>query len=263
MNRNDVLYLINTTPKYFYLLELHIGLIRRYAPTLKWDIWIATEEPESPLIRALGVKILPLAKEESGFLNSRRAALDTLKDLYTYIVPVQEDFLLERTPDIARIAESIEILDKDPSVKSIRWMPCPGPAVGDFVYSGSWKELSPARDGYMFVFQMCIWRSEVVYEWYTRLCSQFDIDYPQTMTEEERRIAEIRANYAEAVRGQKYFAEWMCSAGEKHLAFIRAHKSPNAVYMSPWPYRPTAVVGGRLEDWAIELAKREGYTIKN
>jgi hypothetical protein len=33
------------------------------------------------------------------------------------------------------------------------------------------------------------------------------------------------------------------------------------VYLSPWPYRPTAIVQGRLEPWAAELGKREGVPL--
>jgi len=257
MDREDVAYLINTTPKYFYLLELHIELIRRYAPELQWHIWIATEEPDHPLIVKQGVRVLKLAAHEAGFLQSRAAALSQLGD-YKYVVAVQEDFILERKPDAAAIAASLQILDTDPMVKRIRWMPCPGPSPLDEVYRGSWKVLSPKNNTYMFTFQACIWRTDALCEWYTRLWSQFLIDYPATMTAEERRIAEIRANYAENRRGQAYFAEWMTGS---HLAWTRIHKHPNAVYMSPWPYRPTAVVGGKLEEWAVDLAKREGLKL--
>ena len=260
MNRKDVAYVINTTPKYFYLLEFHIGLIRRYAPQVCWDIWIATEEPDHPLCKSLeGIHILTLEKEESGFLRCREATLRRLATSYTYVVSVQEDFLLERFIDVEAITESIEILDIDKTVDSIRWMPCPGPNVADAVYRGSWKELDSKRDGYMFTFQACIWRREALLNWYTQLCKQFEIDHPGPLSDEERRVLEIRANYAENRKGQSYFSKWM--GGQKHLAWARLHKSPNAVYMSPWPYRPTAVVGGKLESWAIELATREGFVL--
>ena len=262
MDRADVAYLINTTPKYFYLLEFHVGLLRRYAPTLQWDIWVATEEPEHPLCLALlekGVRILRLDAADSGFLRSREMALLQLKELYTYVVPVQEDFILERTPDVAAITDALQIMDADPTVKSIRWMPCPGPNTLDEVYRGPWKLLNPKTDAYMFTFQVCIWRTADLFEWYSRLWSQFLTEYPSSMSDEERRIAEIRANYAENRQGQRYFASWMTSDEKKHLAWTRIYKHPNAVYMSPWPYRPTAVVGGKLEGWAIELAKREGF----
>ena len=140
-------------------------------------------------------------------------------------------------------------------------MPCPGPHKDDVMYSEGWKVLDAARDSYLFVFQMCVWRPQPLAAWYTRLCAQFEIDNPGPLTDAERRILEIRANYAENRQGQQYFKEWHMSSGEKHLAWMRIHKHPNAVYMSPWPYRPTAVVGGKLEEWAIEMALREGFPL--
>ena len=255
----DVAYLINTTPKYFYLLELHIGLIRRYAPQLNWDIWIATEEPDHPVFTKLaGIHVLTLEKNEGGFLKSREAALRRLPTTYKYIVPMQEDFLLERFIDMGAIEQSISILEENETVDSLRYMPCPGPSPHDTDYNEQWKELSAKNNTYMFTFQACIWRRSALFTWYSKLCAQFDVDYPNTLTAEERRVAEIRANYAENSRGQRYFTEWMRG---KHLAWKRAHKHPNAVYLSPWPYRPTAVVGGSLEGWAIDMSKREGFNV--
>jgi hypothetical protein len=266
MDRTDVAYVINTTPKYFYLLPLHIGLIYRYAPLLKWDIWIATEESDHPIVEAMrskyGVKVMLLDEKDSGFLASRAATFRAFSGTaYEFVIPVQEDFLLERFPDFVAIEDSMEMMRQDASIQSIRWMPCPGPHVDDVMYADGWKVLDAERDAYLFTFQMCIWRPTPLVQWYSRLCSQFDIDNPGPLTEGERRILEIRANYAENREGQKYFKEWFMSSGEKHLAWMRVHKHPNAVYMSPWPYRPTAVVGGKLESWAVDLALREGFPL--
>lgn len=263
----DTAYLINTTPKYFYLLPLHIGLIHRYAASLlqRWRIYLATEVPAHPICREIekmGVHILTLPAEKSGFLASRAAAIEMLPPEIDFVIPIQEDFLLERLPDLEAIQESYSILFSDPKVSSIRWMPCPGPADSDSEYlNNRWRTLSPEKDTYMFTFQATLWRRSEIERWYVTLVKQFQIDYPSTLSEEERRIAEIRANYAENARGQSYFKDWMCVDGKIHLAWKRIHKFANAVYLSPWPYRPTAVVGGRLESWAVELGKREGWPL--
>lgn len=263
-----IAYLINSTPKYFYLLPLHIGLINRYCPVIPFDIWLATEVPDHPTVKLLvekeGLRVLTLADAEKGFLASRAAALRDLPQDYELVIPMQEDFLLERTPDFEFILESIELFKQDGRIQSIRWMPCPGPAEEDVLFDAKnphWKVLDAKRDTYLFCFQATIWDRKACQGWYDRLLKQFSIDYPTTLSEEERRVAEIRANYAEAKQGQAYFAEWMMGPANLHLAWVRNHKWPNAVYMSPWPYRPTAVVGGRLEPWAIELGKREGWNL--
>ena len=82
MERNDIAYLINSVPKYYYLLDLHIALLHRYASEIKWPIYFATEEPENPISRMLKEKynfhILVLEKENSSFLSSRKRALELL-----------------------------------------------------------------------------------------------------------------------------------------------------------------------------------------
>ena len=107
MERSDIAYLINSCPNYYYILDLHLGLLRRYASCCKWPIYFATEEPEHKVSILLkekyGVKILVLEKENSSFLTSRKRALELLPENIKYVMPMQEDFLLERYIDIKSI----------------------------------------------------------------------------------------------------------------------------------------------------------------
>ena len=262
MERNDVAYLINTTPKYFYLLPLHLMLLRRYANTCDWPIYIASEVPDHPLLKEVkakyGIHILPLEESESGFLESRAAAIQKLPPTIQYVLPMQEDFLLERYVDIHTIQKCFSILDTMPEVSSIRWMPCPGPE--DRTAHIDKYALITEKDTYKFVFQATLWRRSVVQEWFTKLVEEFNKEYSPSLPMKDRMFFQIRINYAENQKGQEMFWRWF--GAQKHLAWIRAHKAPNAVYMSPWPYRPTAVTNGTLEPWAVEMAKREGYVLK-
>ena len=272
MDRIDVAYLLNSTPKYFYLLPLHMALLRRYAEGLKWHVYLATEATNDPICdllrREYDVKILELSLEESGFLESRAAAIRLLPPEIRYVLPMQEDFLLEREVGGEAIRECIDRMDSSTKIGSMRWMPCPGPVSGDRCpgpVSGDrcpglsrWASITE-QDTFRFTYQATLWRREVIQEWFSRLLRQFAIDYPGDIPYKERMALQIRSNYAENTRGQNYFMRWLGHLD--HLAWVRAHKAPNAVFMSPWPYRPTAVTNGRLEPWVNELAKREGFPL--
>jgi hypothetical protein len=67
----------------------------------------------------------------------------------------------------------------------------------------------------------------------------------------------IKVNLAEIHIGQSLLH--IVLPGKQHIAYVREGDQPNAVYLCPWPYRPTAVVRGQLEPWAVDLAKREGF----
>ena len=53
------------------------------------------------------------------------------------------------------------------------------------------------------------------------------------------------------------FWKWSVEKKYGHIAFERAGPWKNAVFLSPFPYRPTAIVRGELEAWARELMERE------
>ena len=248
-------YLVNSTPKYYYLLPLHFTLVKRYAPGLKMSLFLATEVPEDPIckhVESMGVELIPLRKEDAGFLDSRRAALAALVGRFPYVLPMQEDFLLDRAPDYEAIEEAITLLKDHVSA---RLMPCPGPGGPALENAPSWSKITPS-DIYSFTFQATLWRTAECSEWYSALCKKLEFEWPMSTTPAEQRIhIEVRGNFAENTEGQRFF--WKVSKGE-HIGWRRAGKWSNAVYLSPWPYRPTAIVGGRLEAWAVELGKREG-----
>lgn len=249
MERADCAYLINTTPKYFYLLPLHRALLQRYAEGMKWPIYIATESPQLLPLFDKSVSIITLDQAESDFLASRAAAVRKLPASIRYIFPIQEDFLLEGRPMEGPIADALRILDTDQEVDSLRLMPCPGPYGSSWEPGSSWKLLHYPIDRLIFTYQATLWRREAYQAYMDALISTI----PTHFTQAQKNRVGIKINLAEEEQGQKV----LVSQRGKHLAWPRYGPQPNAVYLCPWPYRPTAVVQGGLELWAIQLAERE------
>ena len=254
MDRTDVAYLINSTPKYYYILDLHLTMLWRYAPSLKWNVYLATEEPLHPCIQHLQMKfpalqILPLTTKEESFFDSRLAASRKLPPEIRYVLPMQDDFLLEARPLEAVFKELFEVFDMNPAIHSARLMPCPGPHPDNTRFGfTNWKVLSE-KDDMLFTYQATVWRRDAYEAYFLSLCKRIEPLAPQ----EKNRVA-IQDNLAEIATGQNMLR----AMGGVHLAWPREGKQSNAVYLCPWPYRPTAIVRGRLQDWAVDLAGREG-----
>jgi len=262
MDRTDVVLLVNSTPKYYYILPFFFAMLRRYAPTLQWKVVLATEFPnDSMCVRVkkdYDVELLEIPQESAGFLDSRLAALKRLAPSYNYCLPLQDDFILEMPMDAAAFEKLFNIFANNPPIMSARLMPCPPPQTPDLSEFPGWKYIT-LHDEYKFVFQATLWRTDACLKWYERICAVLEKLAPKATTSpSQRNFKEIRENIAENSVGQAEFWRWSLEMGSKHIGWIRAGPDrPNAVYISPFPYRPTAIVRGHLEDWAIELAKRE------
>jgi hypothetical protein len=260
MDRQDVCLLLNSTPKYFYVLPLQLTMLRRYAPMLNWPVYFATEVPEDPIAKQLesdfGVKILPLPKDKSGFLESREAAMSLLPSDILYVLPLQEDFLLDRSPDVKALADALFILDTDRSISSLRLMPCPGPHDEDglYIHDKPWKILGE-KNIYIFTYQATLWRRMDYACYMQTLLRSIEKDFGKREGSEKKYLA-LTSNVGENQYGQKVLKESLLNT--LHLCWPRLHQNPNAVYLCPWPYRPTAVVRGKLEPFAEELFRREG-----
>ena len=256
-------YLINTTPKYFYLLPLHISLLHRYAPSCRWPIYIATEAPELllPLLVTLTkVNIIHLPANAEAFFDSRAEAVRRLPSSIKYVFPIQEDFLLEGRPMKEPIQEAIELLNTHPDLSSVRLMPCPGPRGVKQFESSTFRLLEKETDTIIFTYQATIWRRA---DYLSFMDALIAYSTEKTLPTEERQKKQnniaIKVNLAEIHLGQSLLHSVL--PGKQHIAYVRQGDHPNAVYLCPWPYRPTAVVRGQLEPWAVDLAKREGFAL--
>jgi hypothetical protein len=263
-------YLVNSTPKYYFMLPLHFALLERYGSATAQAMHkvLATEVPDHPICKEVvakyGVELLTLDPKDAGFLDSRAAALEALaaQGRWDYVLPMQEDFLLDRKDgdDWIRVGamKYLKSSGEGKKVASVRLMPCPGPRKPQAA-AAAWWELDRDYDEYGFVFQATLWRLDSCLAWYKAITDRLERMWPRATTPPARRIEiEVRANFAENADGQRFFWEFFAARGEKHMAWQRVGPWSNAVYLCPWPYRPTAIVRGKVEPWAAELAKREG-----
>jgi hypothetical protein len=262
MNRTDVCILLNSTPKYYPIVHLQLKLFRRYAPDLHWTFFFATEIPEDPsvqeLVREYGVKLLVLDPLDTGFLESREAALRKLPSQYTYVLSIQDDFLLDRAPMYDKLAEACTLLDMDRNIASLRLCPCPGPSKEDPLYhkDKQWRILSD-KDSMIFTYQATLWRTYDLQKFYAALLMKVGTDFPNHTTPQQKKEIALKLNCAETEFGQRILR---AQPTVLHLAWDRVGPWANAVYLCPFPYRPTAIVQGKLEEFAVELARREGLS---
>ena len=259
--------LINTTPKYMPLAEVQVACIRRYAPNLdEVPIFLATEVGLQDyyvhaILESKNTHYISLEKEEAGFIESRIAATAYLPEEYEFILPLQEDFWLDRAPDYSLLNEALEIIKVDEKLQSIRLMPSPGPNRTDKIYKGLWRIISD-MDQYKFTFQATLWRRNQYQGFLEAVLKSASKDFKESgLPEKDWAKFCVRINVAENLKGQAIFSKVCMDSNKMHIAIERRGTQPNAVFLAPWPYRPTAVVQGKLEPWALEFASREGFNL--
>jgi len=251
MIRTDVAYVVNSTPKYYFLLKVHFALMDLYAKGLQWPVYVGSEAPEDMI--DYPATCISLSEKNSGFWESRVATVEALPAEIKYVLPMQEDFLLERKVDSAELEKILSYMDSHSEIVSARLMPCPGPVSKVEVIEG-WSQLTE-KDTYLFVFQATLWRREAYVSYLKAVIENAKYLYPGLDSVEWNKVA-VGENLAENYAGRSIFLKVF--EGKRHLAWIRSSSRPNAVYDSIWPYRPTAVVKGIFQEWAKELILREG-----
>lgn len=267
--------LINTCPKYKFLALAQVILIRRYAPNLTLPIYLACSEfTKNDLEQLDKLNVLVInqtEKENEDFIGCRIHALKKIRETtavsltaaYEYIILLQEDFLLDRAPSYSYIEESISLMQENADVACIRLMPCPGPEnkqPNDKFLSNKWLEILPS-EAYFFSFQAAIWRLPWVLDFFVEMTKESQ-EYLAGKPIQICNHYWIRLNPCEQELGQKVAIKLLKENG-MFLGYPRRCLWPNGVLLSPWPYRPTAVEKGILQQWAIDFLSREGLSMKN
>ena len=165
--------------------------------------------------------------------------------------------MLEGRPIDSHIKEALEVLDESPSVSSVRLMPCPGPK-GDKSYGYTkLRILEYDTDPLVFTYQATLWRRESYDAFMSKLIEQVGRTYGTRLSPKQKSEIYIKINVAETEMGHNILKQ----VTQLHLSYLREGSQPNAVYLASWPYRPTAVVRGILQTWAMDLASREGILL--
>ena len=257
--------LINTTTKYLSIVNVQLTCIRRYAPILlQYPIFVASDADSKFHLFDFPVDVvkIPLLPEESGFIESRIAAIQYIQDgdpMLQNILMLQDDFWIDRSIREEEWRAALMYME-DPKVKSVRLMPCPGPNANVSVKYEPFAEITEA-DTYRFTFQATVWKApEIVKFLQAVLESAIDEFGRLHLAKTQWNIFCVRYNVAENTMGQDIFKRVSMNDGSIHLAIPRRGGHPAAVNLATVPYRPTAVVKGRLESWAKEFAIREGFS---
>jgi len=251
---NSVCILVNSCPKYNKIAVASCCLIRRYATGLKWPIYLASaglDDEKKAMMMAAGVHVMEQGPENGDFLESRIEALRILRESFSFVLLLQDDFFLDRAPNYDALEETVRMMTENPEIVCTRLMPCPGPT-GDVVL-GKWKEI--VVDPYCyFSFQAGVWSIP----WLMRF-----------FEEVVRRATPLMTKYPHYSRNQFWLLVNPCETGVgtdvavelggRFVGWPRAGRWSNAVYLSPWPYRPTAIEKGVIQPWATEMLKREEF----
>ena len=249
---NSVCILINSCPKYNYLAVICCRLIRRYAPLLTWPIFLATTgltAADTQVLENLNVRIMNQTEEENlDFIESRCVALRILQKDYTNVLLLQDDFFLDREPMYRFLDSAVTFLQENPTYVCVRLMPCPGPK-GPSV--GEWKKIELGQ--YLFSFQAGIWSCKWLLSFFEVMIAESLGDFPKYNCKKNHYWLVV--NPCETGLG----ASVCMKLGYNAVGFPRSGSWSNAVFLSPWPYRPTAVEKGVLQPWAQEMIKREGF----
>ena len=265
--------LINTTTKYLPIVDVQLTAIQRYAANLlEYPIFVASDSETEFATKQFPVAVnkIPLLPYESGFLESRSAALKYMLEANPGlggVLMLQDDFWIDRPIHKGEWDEALAYMSRDARVQSIRLMPCPGPVNrilrgdirGPGVKRAYFAEITEA-DTFRFTFQATLWKPCAAIEFFDLIIESARNEFTCAgFPEADWNRFCVRYNVAENPNGQDLFLKHMMGPDKIHLGIRRKGDHSNAVNLATIPYRPTAVVKGKLEPWAKEFAEREGF----
>ena len=219
---------ISSTSKYSFIWDTFFTLLRKNWENCPYEIHFISEGNTDYLKDKYNINVEKIEKD-LGFLEGYRYLCQKYKDKYSHFILLQDDFLIEKKVNQDILDKYFEILKSNENIGFIRTMPCPGPKGEQKMFGDVKLGKINKNEDYSFCYQSSFWNSDYFLS--------FSI-IPKT----------------NPWKSEIYLANKMKNCKEKeNWGFIRPFKESHAVYESPIPYRPTAIVKGKLQDWAKKL----------
>jgi len=224
---------ISTTKKYEFIWETFFTLLYKHWPKCEYPIFLISDGNPKKLKDKFDINVFETV-DDLGFFQGYRFVLNKIKDQFRNAILLQDDFLIEKEVDVKFISKCVNIMNNDEKIGFIRLMPCPGPKGNRIQYDDiSLGEIR--RDGELPMFSFSCQAALYNVEFYLKLMNTIkNFNMPASQLERE-------------------LSNEIKKFDNQLLGFIRKSSHPDAVYNSPIPYRPTAIVGGKLEEWAKKL----------
>ena len=227
VNRENTAIFISSTPKFSFIWDTFFTFLRKHWTDCPYPIYFVSEGNPDYLKDKYNINVEKLEKD-LGFLEGYRYLCNKYRNKYHNFILLQDDFLIERSVNQPLISKYEKIMYENENIGFIRMMPSPGPK-GERKMFGD-IELGKIRkkENYSFSYQTSVWNLDYFY----------DFTAPSKFRWDD-------LNMSRKMRTDR--------SGKENWGFIRPFKEWNAVYESPIPYRPTAILKGKVMDWAKHL----------
>ena len=225
---------ISSTPKYSYIWEPFFKMLYKYWKTPP-DIYFISSGKCSFLNEKYDINVYETASD-LGFLGGYLHVLNDIKSMYSTFICMQDDFIIQKNVNTELLSLYRDILE-DTTIGCIRLMPCPEPKGNIHKFNTVTLKEVVKNDDYSFSFQSCMWNIE----FFIRLCTECK-DMNTWLIE-------------------PYLSNKLTKTNKLLLGYIRESSHRDAVLQSPVPYRPTAIVRGKLQDWAKQLLQENDIRI--
>ena len=219
--------LISSTPKFSFIWDTFFTFLRKHWTDCPYPIHFISTGDNDYLREEYNV-ITEKLEKDLGFLEGYRYLCKKYMDKYSHFILLQDDFLIERTVNQEIISKYENILFENENIGFIRTMPSPGPKGEQRMFGDVKLGKINKNEDYSFSYQTSFWNLKYFYDFTAPSKFRWD-DF----------------NMSKKMRIDK--------SGKENWGFIRPFKEWNAVYESPIPYRPTAILKGKLMDWAKKL----------
>jgi hypothetical protein len=222
MNKTKTAVLVSSCDAYQEVWEPFFTLFFRYWPDCPFPVYLIANHISYPDERVSTI----LVGQDRGWGSQMRLALERLSE--THIIYFQEDFLLERRVDTARIIRLLNYMEKR-QAGCLRLYPCPGPDLPS-IDNEEVGEISRFAS-YRVALQAAIWHKPVL----------------QALLVDGESAWKMEGQGSERSR-----------ALEVPFLSVKRHPVTDLVADPAIPYYCTAIVRGRWVQGAVELCNREG-----